>query len=417
MFKVILERCAGIDVGKRFVVVCLLSGEAQQVPHMEKRQYDATVGELERLRQWLVEAGCTHVVLESTGSYWKPVFNVLEKSVTVVLANPAQVKNLRGHKTDRKDSEWLAYLLRHGMVRPSFIPPPEIRELRSLTRQRRDLVAAGAGERNRVQRLLEEANIKLGNVLSDVFGVSGQRMLEALVEGKASPAEVAQLAVKSVRRKIPLLEAALEGHRLTDTLRFLIAQNLRHMEFLELEIARLDEHIAAQLQPFARQVELLKTLPGVDDVSAATIVGEVGVDMMRFPTAPQLASWAGLCPGNNESAGKRKSGRIRHGNATLRATLNQCAWAAAHTKGTRFRARYEHLVPKRGKKRAIVATAHQLLTLIHLLLSEGVPYQDQGWQPRLGPKARSRRAYYHLRCLYRLGCNVPAFPSVSNQQE
>jgi transposase len=414
MIEVVLERCAGIDSGKRFVVVCLLSGAAGQSPRLEKRQYDATVGELERLREWLLAEGCTHVVVESTGSYWKPVFNVLEKSVTVVLANPVQVKNLRGHKTDRKDSEWLAYLLRHGLIRPSFIPPPEIRELRSLTRQRRDLIAAGARERNRVQRLLEEANIKIGNVLSDVFGVSGQRMLEALVAGKATAAEVAQLAVKSVRRKIPLLEAALEGHRLTDTLRFLIAQDMRHMEFLEQEIAALDEQIAEQWQPFAKQVELLGSLPGIDQVTAATILGEIGVDMTRFPTAPQLASWAGLCPGNYESAGAHKGGRIRRGNATLRATLNQCAWAAAHTKGTRLTFRYQHLVPKRGKKRAIVAISHQLLTLIHLLLSEGVPYDDPGWKPNLTPKSRTRRAQYHLRCLHRLGYKPHAPPEVSN---
>jgi transposase len=194
--EVVLERCAGIDVGKRFVLVCLLSGAAGEKPRMEKRQYHATVTEVERLRQWLAEELCTHVAVESTGSYWKPVFNVLEKSVTVVLANPVHVQNLRGHKTDRKDSEWLANLLRHGLIRPSFIPPPAIRELRSLTRQRKDLIVAGARERNRVRRLLEEANIKLGNVLSDVFGVSGQRMLDALLEGKATPAEVAQLAIK-----------------------------------------------------------------------------------------------------------------------------------------------------------------------------------------------------------------------------
>ena len=259
MIEVVLERCAGIDVGKRLVVVCLLTGAAQEQPRVEKRQYDATVPELERLRAWLVEEKCTHVVVESTGSYWKPVFNVLEQSVTVVLANPAHVKNLRGHKTDRKDSEWLAHLLRHGLVRPSFIPPPAIRELRSLTRQRKDLIVAGARERNRVQRLLEEANIKLGNVLSDVFGVSGQRMLDALLEGKATPAEVAQLAVKSARRKIPLLEAALTGHKLTDTLRFLMAQNIRHMEFLEKEIAALDEQIAYKMKHYASQKESLQS--------------------------------------------------------------------------------------------------------------------------------------------------------------
>jgi transposase len=310
---------------------------------------------------------------------------------------------LRGHKTDRKDSEWLAHLLRHGLIRPSFIPPPEIRNLRSLTRQRRDLIAAGARERNRVQRLLEEANIKLGNVLSDVFGVSGQRMLDALLEGKASAGEIAQLAKAGARRKIPELQTAIEGHRLTATLRFLIAQNIRHMEFLECEIAALDEQIAQVLQPYSRALELLQSLPGVDRVSAATVLGEIGVDMTRFPTPAHLASWAGLCPGNHESAGMQKTGRIRRGNVTLRATLNQCAWAAAHTKGTRLKGRYEHLLPKRGKRRAIIAVAHHMLVLIHTLLSQGVPYDDPGWKPVLTPKYCTRRASYHLRCLQRLG--------------
>lgn len=408
MIEVVLERCAGIDVGKRYVVVCLMTGAASESPRIEKRQYDATVNELERLREWLEQEHCTHVVVESTGSYWKPVFNVLEKSLTVVLANPVHVRNLRGHKTDRKDSEWLAHLLRHGMIRPSFIPPAEIRNLRSLTRQRRDLIVAGARERNRVQRLLEEANIKLGNVLSDVFGVSGQRMLEALLEGKAEASEVAQLAVAGARRKIPALQTALEGHRLTDTLRFLIAQNIRHMEFLEQEIAALDEQIAETVKPFARQLQLLQTLPGVDRITATTVLGEIGADMNRFPTAAHLASWAGLCPGNHESAGTQKSGRIRRGNATLRATLNQCAWAAAHTKGTRLKFRYEHLVPKRGKRRAIVAISHQLLVLIHMLLSQNIPYDDPGWKPNLSPRHRTRRASYHLRCLHRLGYRASA---------
>jgi transposase len=213
------------------------------------------------------------------------------------------------------------------------------------------------------------------------------------------------LAVKSVRRKIPLLEAALEGHRLTPTLRFLIAQNLRHMEFIEQEIEALDGQIADHLQPFVQQVDLLKTLPGVEQVTAATILGEIGVDMTRFPTASQ--SWAGLCPGNNESAGISKSTHIRKGNTTLRATLNQCAWAAAHTNGTRLKFRFDHLVPRRGKKRAIVAVSHQLLTLIHLLLSQQIPYLDPGWKPKLNPHARSRRASYHFRCLQRLGFQPP----------
>jgi transposase len=402
MINVVLERCAGIDVGKRLVVVCLMVGQASEAPRLEKRKFGVTTDALEQLRVWLEQEQVTHVVVESTGSYWKPIFNVLERSFTVVLANPVHVKNLRGHKTDMKDSEWLAHLLRHGLIRASFIPPVPIRELRSLTRQRRDLVAGGARERNRVQRLLEEANIKLGNVLSDLFGVSGQKMLEALVEGQASPAEIADLAVSRARKKIPELRQAIEGHRLTPSLRFLISQNLRHMEFIENEITALDEQIGMMLQTFTPEMKILETIPGIDTVSAATILAEIGADMKQFPTAAHLASWAGLCPGNNESAGITKSASTRRGNRTLCAMINQCAWAAAHTTNTVFQIRYQHLVPKRGNKRALVAVAHQLLVVIHTLLSRGIVYQDDGWTPKLSRRHYTRRARYHLHCLRRL---------------
>ena len=408
MINVVLERCAGIDVGKRFVVVCLMAGPASETPRVEKRKFGVTVEALEHLRVWLEQEQVTHVVVESTGSYWKPIFNVLENSFTVVLANPVHVKNLRGHKTDMKDSQWLAHLLRHGLIRASFIPPAPIRELRSLTRQRRDLIVAGARERNRVQRLLEEANIKLGNVLSDLFGVSGQRMLEALVEGKASPAEIADLAVSTARKKMPELRQAIEGHRLTPALRFLISQNLRHMEFIESEIAALDEQIGIVLQTLTPEIKILESLPGIDTVSAATILGEIGTDMKQFPTAAHLASWAGLCPGNNESAGIAKSSRTRRGNRTLRAMISQCAWAAAHTNGTVFQSRYQHLVPKCGNKRAVIAVAHQLLVLIHTLLSRAIPYQDDGWKPKLSRRHYTRRARYHIHCLRRLRERISA---------
>lgn len=405
MISAIIERCAGIDVGKRFVVVCAMTGSANEVPQVEKAKFGVTSEELGRLRVWLLERNCTHVVMESTGSYWKPVFNVLEEGLKVVLANPVHVKNLRGHKTDLKDSEWLAHLLRHGMIRPSFIPPAEIRELRGLTRQRRDLVAEGARQRNRVQKLMAEGNIQLGNVLTDVFGASGQPMIEALVEGKATPEQIAELAKGAARRKIPEIQKAVEGHHLTESLRFLIKQDLRYMDFLEMEIGKLDEAIAERLRPFAHQVELLEQLPGVDRNSAATILGEIGVDMGKFPTGPQMASWAGLCPGNNQTGGFSKSGRTRPGNATLRATLNQCAWAAAHTKDTRIRNSYESLRSRRGAKKAVVAVAHHMILLIHTTLSTGVPYSDPNWHADT-TRSKSRRVLYHKRRLEKLGCQV-----------
>jgi transposase len=411
VINVVLERCAGIDIGKRFVVACLMVGSASETPRVEQRKFGVTVDALESLREWLEQERVTHVVLESTGSYWKPVFNILEKSLTVVLANPVHVKNLRGHKTDMKDSQWLAHLLRHGLIRASFIPPVHIRELRSLTRQRRDLVAAGARERNRVQRLLEEANIKLGNVLTDVFGVSGQRMLDALVEGKATPAEIADLAVSKARKKIPELRQALEGHRLTATLRFLIAQNVRHMEFIETEIAELDEQIGAMLQPLAAEMRVMESIPGVDTIAAATILAEIGTDMKQFPTAAHLASWAGLCPGNNESAGIIKSCHTRRGNIGLRAVINQCAWAAAHSKNTAFQSRYQSLLPRCGRKRAVVALGHRLLVTIHTLLSRGTPYTDDGWERSVTRRHYTRRTLYHIRCLRRLRERATAEPT------
>src|SRR5437667_7767830 len=263
MLEVKVEKCAGIDVGKKFLAVCILIGLANQKPVGEVRRFGTSVKELERLRTWLLESGCTEAVMESTGSYWKPVFNILEGSLKIILANPEQVKALRGKKTDPNDSRWLASLLRHGLVQGSFIPPRDIRELRDLTRRRRTLVSDGAAERNRVQKVLEDANVKIGNVLSDVFGTSGQAMLEALLENKRSAAEIAELGHWSLAPKIPQIIEALEGHRMTDHHRFMIRQCLRHMRTLEEMIEELDKEIALRLKPYQQQVKLACTVPGI----------------------------------------------------------------------------------------------------------------------------------------------------------
>jgi transposase len=308
MISAEIERCAGIDVGKKFLAVCIMVGPLTAEPRVEHRKFGTTVADLEALRAWLQQECITHVAMESTGSYWKPVFNILEDAVQVCLANPKQVKPRKGHKTDKKDGWWLAHLLRHAMVQASFIPKRDIRELRDLTRRRKRLLGAGSSEKNRIQKVLEDANVKLGNVLSDIFGVSGQLMLDALLEGKASAEEIAQHAKQRARKKIPEIVAAVQQHR-SDHHRRMIRLSVEHMEFLEKQICRLDEPIEAKIREagLEKQWQLLQSLPGVQATSAATILAETGPDMEQFGDPGHLSSWAGVCPGNNRSAGKNKS--------------------------------------------------------------------------------------------------------------
>ena len=338
MIEAVVERCAGIDVGKKFVLVCLMTGAAKDEPQSKIKKFGTIVSELERLAAWLVDESCTHAVMESTGSYWKPVFNLLEPHVRVILANAADVQNRRGHKTDPNDSRWLAHLLRHGMIRPSFIPPLVIRELRDLTRRRRQLIGENTRERNRVQKVLEDANIKLGDVLSDVFCVSGKLMLAALLDGQMTAEQIADLAKKKAREKIPQITASVANHRLSDHQRFLIRHALRHLEFLDEEVEALNREIQRRMEDpaLAKAFHLLQSIPGIKEESAASILAEIGADMEQFPTAAQLSSWAGLCPANHESAGVKKSVRTNRGNAWLKTTLTQSAWVATNRKGSRL---------------------------------------------------------------------------------
>jgi transposase len=402
----LIERCAGIDIGKRFLVCCVMTGAAYEEPRSETRRFDTTVPGLKRLRNWLNEERVTDVVMESTGSYWIPVFNLLEGHVRVVLANPEEVKNRKGHKTDRKDAEHLADLLRHNHVKPSYIPAEPVRQLRDLTRRRVQLTQDATRERNRVQKLLEQVNVKIGSVLTDVFGVSGLHMLLALLDGRATPEEIAGLERGSAKRKTPQLIEALEGNRMSDHVRFVIRGCLRHLACLEEEVEELDAEILRrmQLSTFQKAFTLLQTIPGVGQLSAATILAETGPDLDSFPTIEQMASWAGLCPGNRETAGIQKGPQTTHGNPYLCTALVQCAWAATRKRDSVFRSRFQRLAPRRGEKRAIIAVAHHMLIILYCMLKRGVPFLGAEHAPK--QRRRERRAHHHLRCLRRLGFSV-----------
>jgi transposase len=412
MIHAVLERCAGIDVGKKTLAVCLMKGGADAEPELDIRSYGTTVSQLEALRQWLREEGCTHVVMESTGCYWEPVFNILEDSFTIVLANPMEVKCRRGHKTDWLDCRWLAHLLRHAMLHSSFIPPRPLRELRDLTRRRKQLVRNAVQEKNRVLKTLEKGNIKLGNVLSDVFGVSGQAMVHGLLLGHNDAQQLAKLARGRARNKRLELIAALDGHRLTESQRSLIRRSLRHLEFLAQEIESLDLEIRAAVEAagLQRQMEWLQTIPGIQEYTAASILAEIGPDMQQFPSAGHVSSWAGLCPGSNVSAGIVTSRRTTKGNRWLRDTMTEAAWAGCKTKGSGLQAMYRRLVPRRGKNRAVIAVAHKLLVIVYYVLLRGVPYQKSR-EEEAEQRSKSRRIRYHLRTLAKLGITLD--PSVA----
>jgi transposase len=406
MIDAVIERCAGIDVGKKFILVCALCGPSHEAPQVEIRTYGTTTHALQSLERWLYELGCLHVVMESTGDYWKPIFNILEERMSVVLANPAHVKNIPGRKTDVKDCQWLAHLLRHGLVRSSFIPPRPIRELRDLTRRRRQLLSAATSERNRVQKVLEDANIKLASILSDLFGVSGQEMLEALLAGNPDPEQIASFARCRLKQRIPAIKAAVEQHRLRDHHRFLLRQSIAHIGFLEEQILELDRQLMEMLQPYQQSFDLLQTIPGIRREAAAILIAEIGPDMSQFPTPDHLAAWAGVCPGNNESAGKRKSTHVRKGNRWLRGIRTQSAWGATRKGSSYFKDRYARLAARRGSKRAVIAIARILLITAYHVLSRRVPYRDLG-PNYLDERRRKHHIRYHLKRLGELGITIP----------
>jgi transposase len=375
--QTLIERGCGLDVHQATVVACLLMVRRDNKVQKQMRTFGTTTRELVGLREWLLCEGCTHVAMESTGVYWKPIYAILEGALEIVVANAQHIKKVPGRKTDVKDAEWIADLLCHGLLRSSFVPPKPIRELRDLMRYRRKLVESQAAERNRLLKVLETANIKLANVATDVFGMSGRLMLRALIAGKATPQEMAELAKGLLRKKIPELELALEG-KLEQHHRFLLELQLQRLEAAEKDLAVLEQRIRQMLEPYAAQLALLDEIPGVDWTLAAVIIAELGVDMTVFGNVSQLASWAGVCPGNNESAGKRKSSRIPSGNVYLKSGLVEAANAAARAKGTYLRDKFFRLKARRGYKRAVVAIAHKILVAIYHMLSQQVSYNDLG---------------------------------------
>jgi len=401
--EVIHERCCGLDVHKDTIVACLIVPEGKAI-----RTFGTTTDQLLALCDWLAEHGCTHVAMESTGVYWKPVFNILEASFEVIVVNAQHLKNVPGRKTDIQDAQWIAQLLQHGLLRPSFIPPAPQRQLRELTRYRTTLVRERARVVNRLHKVLQDANIKLSSVASDIVGVSSRAILEAILSGESSPEVLAELAKGKLRSKRPQLAKALEG-LLQPHHRFLIEQLLCHVDFLDEAIERVSDEIRRRLSPFEGKIELLLSIPGVSRRIAEVILAEIGADMSRFPSSAHLASWAGICPGNNESGGKRKSGRTRKGSPWLRAALIQAAHAASRSKGTYLCSQYHRIASRRGKKRALVAVAHSILVAVYHILSRGETYRELGadYFDRLSPQTLQRRL---VRRLENLGYKVSLEP-------
>jgi transposase len=407
--QVLHSCCCGLDIHKRFVVACVLTTATDGSVQKVTRTFSTMTDELLALLDWLTEVGCTHVAMESTSPYWRPIYNLVEGHLTVLVANAYHIKAVPGRKTDVRDAEWIADLLRHGLLRGSFIPSREQRQLRDLTRYRTHLVEERARVTNRLQMVLEDANVKLAAVVTDVRGVSARAILEALVAGQSDPTTLADLARGRLRAKRELLTRAVVG-RFTAHHAFLITEHLSQLDYLEEAMERVSAEIAQRLQAEQEAIDLLDTVPGIGRRAAEIIIAEVGTDLGRFPSAKHLASWAGMCPGNAESGGKRLSGKTRKGNRWLRQVLIEIAHVAAKTRGTYLAAQYRRIAARRGKKRALVAVAHTVLVIIYHLLTTREPYRDLGeaYFDHLERQHVERRL---VRRLERLGYSVSLAPA------
>jgi transposase len=406
--EVLYRHCAGLDVHKDTVVACVRHMANGSVKR-EVRTFKTTTKDLLALSDWLAGEGCTHIAMEATGVYWKPVWHVLsDGDFTLVLANAAHVKNVPGRKTDVNDATWLADLLAHGLIRGSFVPDQQTQEMRTLLRTRKQLVRERSSHVQRLQKTLEDANIKLDSVISDVMGLSGRAMVEALIAGESDPDRLAQLAHRRIKAPPEALREALRG-RVTRRHRFLLQLHLQQIDAIDAAIDQIDQEVDADVEPFRAAIQLLTTIPGVSVLSAEIILAEIGRDMSRFPTAGHLISWAGLCPKNDESAGKRRSTRMRKGAPWLKTTLVQCAWAASRKKASYFQAQFHRLRARRGAKKAIGALAASILTTVYHMLISGELYHDLG-PDHFDHRAKARQTSRLVMRLQNLGYAVQITP-------
>lgn len=409
--EVLYTRCCGLDIHKKSVVACLIITEPGHKPVKETRTFRTMTADLLALADWLSDMGCTHVAMESTGVYWRPIYNLMEGLFELLLVNAQHIKAVPGRKTDVKDADWIAELLRHGLLRGSFVPSRPQRQLRELTRHRTTLVQERARTINRMQNVLEDANIKLASVVTDIRGVSARSMLEALIAGERDLSVMAELARGRMRSKRTELEEALRGHFLPHH-SFLLTEHLSHLDYLDEAIDRVSQAIEEHLADEQEAIALLDTIPGVSQRTAEILIAEIGTDMSRFPSAKHLASWAGMCPGHHESAGKRLSGKTRKGSRWLRQVLVEIAQVAAKTKDTYLAAQYRRIAARRGKKRALIALGHTVLVIAYQLLTRQQPYHDLGvaYFDKLEQNRVKRRLVHRLE---RMGYEVVLQQSVT----
>jgi transposase len=409
--EVLHPRCCGLDVHKETVVACVrlvIDGKTVK----EVRTFATTTAGLLALSDWLTETKCTHVVMEATGVYWKPVWHILsDEDFELVLANAAHVKNVPGRKSDVKDADWISDLLAHGLIRPSFVPDGPTQEMRTLLRTRKQVVREKSSHVLRIQKTLEDANIKLDSVITDIMGVSGRKMIEALIAGEKDPAKLARLADPRVKASQENLREALRG-RVTKSHRFLLRLHLGQIDAIDAAIAEIDREVEASIAPFRTAVEQVSTVPGVKSLAAQTILSEIGLDMSRFPSSGHLISWACICPRSDESAGKRRSTRIRKGSPWLKTTLVQCAWAATRTKGSYLQAQFYRIRARRGPKKAILAVAASILTAIYHMLKDGTFYQDLG-PNHFDQRTKERQKNRLIKRFADLGYAVELIPQAS----